>query len=391
MFFHLGKGESCMFDVIIRNGSVFDSVNGIFLSADVGINGRKIAKVDCLSTERAKVEVDAEGMLVTPGLIDGHLHLFTKGSDEGIPADLALLPNGITSAVDGGTAGVSTYDAFHQIDIHNSIASIKSYINISPLGMLHESIFETTDKKFFSQERLVDIVEQYKDEIIALKLRYSLDLNENISLDNLDVAIEMAEKLKLPLVVHVTNPPVDMAEIAAKLRPGDVFCHCFQGRGDSILGADGRVKPAVWDAKRRGVLFDASNGTKNYSHAVAKAAMAENFYPDFITTDASYVFHSFYKPRCFALPYLMSKYLALGMSLEDVLKRTTIDVARFAHWDHKGVLAEGYDADIAIFKLVPKELDFADSQDEFVHGEKILLPQMTIKEGTIVYRQMDFC
>lgn len=305
-----------MLDVMIRNGNVFDSLNGIFQKADVGIVGRKIVKVGSLSCEDAKVEIDAAGMLVTPGLIDGHLHLFTKGSDEGIPADLALLPNGITSAVDGGTAGVSTYDAFHQIDIHNSITSIKSYINISPLGMLHESIFETTDKQFFSRERLADIVDRYRGEIIALKLRYSRDLNENICLDNLDVALEMAEELKLPLVVHVTNPPVDMEEIATKLRPGDVFCHCFQGRGDSIIGADGCVKPAVWKAKRQGVLFDASNGTKNYSHAVAKAAMADGFYPDFITTDGSRVFHSLYKPRCFSLPYLMSKYLALGMPLD---------------------------------------------------------------------------
>ena len=380
-----------MFDVIIRNGRVFDSVNGVFLNADVGIWGRKIATVGDLRGKNAKMEIDAEGMLVTPGLIDGHLHLFTKGSDEGIPADLALLPNGITSAVDGGTAGISTYDAFHQIDIQNSITSIRSYINISPLGMLHESIFETTDKQFFSRERLADTVARYKGEIIGLKLRYSLDLDRNISSDNLDVALEMAQDLKLPLVVHVTNPPVDMAEIAAKLRPGDVFCHCFQGRGNSIIGADGHVKIAVWEAKRRGVLFDASNGTKNYSLAVAQAAVAEGFYPDFITTDGSHVFHSFYKPRCFSLPYLMSKYLALGMPLEEVLKRTTVDMAKFAHWENKGILAEGYDADIAIFRLMDKELDFADFQDALIRGNKLLVPQMTIKDGTVVYRQMDFC
>ena len=380
-----------MFDVMIRNGNVFDSLNGVFRKADVAIQGRKIAKVGDLAAEDARVEIDAEGLLVTPGLIDGHLHLFTKGSDEGVPADLALLPNGITSAVDGGTAGVSTYEAFHQLDIHNAIASVKSYINISPLGMLHESIFETTDKGFFSRERLADIVEKYRGEIIALKLRYSLDLDEHIALDNLDVALKMAEELGLPLVVHVTNPPVDMEEIAAKLRPGDVFCHCFQGRGDTILGADRRVKPAVWEAKRRGVLFDASNGTKNYSHEVAKAALAEGFYPDFITTDASHVFHSLYKPRCFSLPYLMSKYLALGMTLEDVFRRTTLDVAKFAHWERKGVLADGYDADVAIFKLVRKELQFGDFRDAVIPGEQILVPQMTIKLGTIVYRQMDFC
>ena len=119
--------------------------------------------------------------------------------------------------------------------------------------------------------------------------------------------------------------------------------------------------------------------------------MAEGFYPDFITTDGSHVYHSLYKPKCFSLPYLMSKYLALGMSLEEVLKRTTIDVANFAHWDKKGVLAEGYDADITIFDLVRKEVVFADSQDEVVRGDRMLVPLMTVKDGTIVYRRMDFC
>ncbi len=380
-----------MYDVIIRNGRVFDSLNCVFEEADIAVKGKKIAKVGKLAGEEARVEVDAEKNLVIPGLIDGHIHLFTRGSDEGVPPDLGLLPNGITSAVDGGTAGVSTYDAFHQLDIHPSWASVRSYINISPLGMLHESIFESTESRFFSEDRLRAIVDKYGDEIVGLKLRYSLDLNENISLDNLDLALDMAQKLGLPLIVHVTNPPVDMAEIAAKLRPGDIFCHCFQNRGNSIIGDDGRVKPEVWEAKRRGVLFDASNGTRNYIHAIARAAMDEGFYPDFITTDGSHVYHSLYKPKCFSLPYLMSKYLALGMSLEDVLKRTTIDAAKFARWDKKGVIAEGYDADIAVFKLVDKELDFADSQDEVVRGNKILVPQMTIKEGTIVYRQMDFC
>ena len=115
-----------MFDVIFRNGNVFDSVNAAFVKADVAIAGEKIAKVGDLSAEQAKVEVDAADCMVVPGLMDGHLHLFTKGSDEGIPADLSLLPNGITSAVDGGTAGVSTYDAFHHIDIQNRIASDKA-------------------------------------------------------------------------------------------------------------------------------------------------------------------------------------------------------------------------------------------------------------------------
>jgi dihydroorotase len=379
-----------LFDLIFRNGKVFDSVQACFTKQDVAVMGDKIAKVGNLPGETAAVEIDAEGCMVVPGLIDGHLHLFTKGSDEGIPPDLSLLPNGITAAVDGGTAGVSTYDAFHQIDIQNSLASVKACLNVSSLGMLHAKVFENTRVEDYEEARLLETAQRYRGEIIALKLRYSLDLNPQMPIHALARCVELAEKMELPLVVHVTNPPVDMSAIADKLRPGDVFCHCFQGKGNTILAENGRVKAAVWEAKRRGVLFDASNGTNNYCHAIAQAAMAEGFYPDFITTDGSHVFHSYYKPRCFTLPYLMSKYLALGMSLEDVFQRTTWNAARFAGWTRKGVLAEGFDADISVFKGVRKEAVFADFRDDIIRGNVLLVPQMTVKAGTIVYRQVTF-
>ena len=379
-----------MFDLIFRNGKVFDSVQACFTKQDVAVMGDKIAKVGNLPGETAAVEIDAEGCMVVPGLIDGHLHLFTKGSDEGIPPDLSLLPNGITAAVDGGTAGVSTYDAFHQIDIQNSLASVKACLNVSSLGMLHAKVFENTRVEDYEEARLLETAQRYRGEIIALKLRYSLDLNPQMPIHALARCVELAEKMELPLVVHVTNPPVDMSAIADKLRPGDVFCHCFQGKGNTILAENGRVKAAVWEAKRRGVLFDASNGTNNYCHAIAQAAMAEGFYPDFITTDGSHVFHSYYKPRCFTLPYLMSKYLALGMSLEDVFQRTTWNAARFAGWTRKGVLAEGFDADISVFMSVRKEAVFADFRDDIIQGDVLLVPQMTVKAGTIVYRQVTF-
>lgn len=186
------------------------------------------------------MEIDCTGKMVCPGLIDAHLHLFTRASDEGIPPDLCLLPNGITSAVDGGTAGVSTYDAFHQINVQNSYSSIKAYINVSSLGMLHARFFENTNVEDYEPQRILEKIQQYRGEIIALKLRYSLDLNPQMPVQALDRCLEIAEQAGLPLVVHVTNPPVDMGEIAAALRPGDVFCHCFQGKGNTIIGADGR-------------------------------------------------------------------------------------------------------------------------------------------------------
>lgn len=322
--------------------------------------------------------------------MDSHLHLFTQASDEGIPPDLCLLPNGITSAVDGGTAGVSAYDVFHQINVQNSYTSIKAYLNVSSLGMLHARVFENTKIEDYEPERILEKIQQYPGEIIALKLRYSLDLNPQMPIQALDRCLEIAERAGLPLVVHVTNPPVDMSEIAAALRPGDVFCHCFQGKGNTIIGENGHVKPAVWEAKRRGVLFDACNGTNNYCHNVAGAALQEEFFPDFISTDGSHVFHSFYKPKCFALPYIMSKYIALGMSVEEILQRTTRNTALFAGWAQKGVLKEGYDADIAVFALKDQEVRFGDFKEDTIQGQKLLLPLLTMKRGTIVYRNLLF-
>ena len=378
------------YDIIIKNGKVFQTPDGSAQICDVAVNGKKIAKVGDLSADKGTVTIDASGTLVTPGLIDEHLHLYTDGSDEGIPADLTLLPNGITSAIDGGTAGVSTFDSFYKIDIQNSITSLKSFINVSSLGMLSCRTFENTRIEDYEEERLLEMAAKYPEHIIALKMRYSIDLNPQIQKECLDRCLELAEKMGLPLVVHVTNPPVDMAEIASKLRPGDVFCHCFQGKGDSIIGADGRVKPDVWEAKKRGVLFDASNGTNNYSHDIAMAAIREGFYPDFISTDCSHVFHSYYKPKCFALPYIMSKYLALGMSVEEVIRRVTGNAAAFGKWERKGKIAEGMDADLCIMKLAEQKTVFKDYRDCEIEGDRLFSPQLTIKDGTIVYRNMLF-
>ncbi len=379
-----------MFDVVFRGGQVFDSARACWKQADVAVTGRRIEAVGPLDREAGRVELDCTGKLVCPGLMDSHLHLFTQASDEGIPPDLCLLPNGITSAVDGGTAGVSTYEAFHQINVQNSYASIKAYLNVSSLGMLHARVFENTRVEDYEPERILETVRKHPGEIIALKLRYSLDLDPHMPVQALERCLEIAEQAGLPLVVHVTNPPVDMGVIAAALRPGDVFCHCFQGKGDTILDAGGRVKPAVWEAKRRGVLFDACNGTNNYCHDVARAALAEGFLPDFISTDGSHVFHSFYKPKCFALPYILSKYIALGMSVEDVLERATTRVAKFAGWERKGVLEPGYDADIAVLSVEKRDVSFEDFKGDAISGQMLLLPQLTMKAGTIVYRNLSF-
>ncbi|MGI6030760.1 MAG: amidohydrolase family protein [Eubacteriales bacterium] len=374
-------------DIILRNGTLFTGDSQPLFRADLGIAGRYIESIGDLSNEHAPIEIDCSDFVITPGLIDFHIHLFDEGSDHGTRPDVVLLPSGVTSAVEGGTCGVCTYRSFHKFIIPNTFASIKSYLNVSSTGILTYMFHENPSPQYYEEEKILDMVAQYP-EIIALKLRLSLDLDPHMTAEPLERSLRMAEKAKVPLVVHVTNPPIPSEDILSLLRPGDVFCHCFHGKGNTLLNERGTLKEAAWAARKRGVIFDACNGQANYSHQVAQAAIAEGFYPDVISTDMSRIPHTIYKEPAISLPHILSKYLALGMELPDVLHRATTAPASLAKWTDRGKLQPHMLADISVFQLVNRPVQFYDFANNVLSGEQLLVPQVTIKEGTIYYRQL---
>ena len=375
-------------DYIIKNGRVVDPAAGIDEVRDVAVVGSRIVALEGEAEPRWAV-IDATDCIVTPGLIDFHTHLFHQGSGICIRPDF-MLPYGTTAAVDAGSAGCANMRAFFSSAVEPSAVKIKAYMTVFSGGQIDAGINEDFNPAKFNEALIRRVLEKYPHSILGLKIRISKGVVEDA--EPLRATVALADKIGggLGVCVHTTNCPVTSGELADMLRPGDVFCHCFQGKGDTILDAGGRVKPAVWEAKRRGVLFDACNGTNNYCHDVARAALAEGFLPDFISTDGSHVFHSFYKPKCFALPYILSKYIALGMSVEDVLERATARVAKFAGWDRKGVLEPGYDADIAVLSVEKQDVAFEDFKGDAIPGQMLLLPQLTMKAGTIVYRNLAF-
>ena len=173
------------------------------------------------------------------------------------------------------------------------------------------------------------------------------------------------------------------------LRPGDVFCHMYYGDGDTILDEKGRVKPEIWKARERGVVFDACNGRNNFAFKTAVPAVREGFIPDIISTDISPI--TFYKQPAVSLPYLLSKYMGMGLSLEQVIDCATINPARLLGMEEElGSLNPGTEADIAVFKVKECQVTFGDYLGDVLKGDRILVPQMTIKGGEIVYCQMDF-
>lgn len=181
-------------------------------------------------------------------------------------------------------------------------------------------------------------------------------------------------------------------ETLAYFREGDVFTHCFHGRGHTIIGADGHVLPCVWAARERGVIFCCANGTSRFSFSTAEAAIADGFLPDVISTDNGR--KSLYKrpqqTRSFSLPYTMSKYLMLGMELNDVIRCVTENPAKIVGHPELGCLSIGTPGDVTITRIINKEVDFVDSEGEVRRGTKLLKPEMTICSGVCTFRQIDF-
>jgi predicted amidohydrolase len=221
--------------------------------------------------------------------------------------------------------------------------------------------------------------------LIGLKLRQSRDVVGELGLDPLKAAIEIAEDISCPIAVHTTDPPSATDDLVELLRPGDVFVHAYHGVGNTILGANRQVLPAVRKARERGVLFDAANGRNHFSFDTAFAALADGFVPDIISTDLTTL--TWNKPPAHSLPFIISKYLNMGVALPAALAACTSVPARLLGMTGViGTLAPGAVADIAILRLEERDTEFLDSRGQKHMGNQLLIPQATVRAGHIVYR-----
>lgn len=377
------------YDIVIKGGTLLDPALKLSAVADIAVKENKIVEIhDNIRTE-AELTIQAAGQLVLPGLIDFHTHVFFGGTDIGVSPDMSFLPQGVTAAVDAGSAGTANYRLFSSSVIANSIVRIKAYLNVCPTGLGTTKYHENVSPAYYDQRKLSMIVEEFGDEILGLKIRSSKELVEAEGLEPLRQTIALAEHFGLPVVVHTTNPPEEAGEIAKLLRPGDIFAHVYHGTGHSIINSDGTVCEAIKKARARGVIFDAANGGNHWVFAVAKAAMADSFYPDIISTDITA--KTLYKPPVYGLPYIMSKYLTMGMDLMSVIEACTSTPARLMNMAGRiGTLQPGAYADIAIFNLMDVPVRYLDTKKEAMIGNQLLVPLATIKGGQLVYKSIGF-
>ncbi len=375
-------------DLLIRNGTVIDPARKHHALGNVAIANGRIVDVGGGAVD-GRIEIDAQGCLVVPGLIDFHAHVFAGGTSMGVRADPNCLPQGVTTVVDAGSAGLANYRNFVDTAVAFNEMRVFSLVNVSPTGIVTGHYPENVDPRHYDADALVRLFARYPGQLLGLKVRLGREIVGELGLRPLQATLEIAGRIGCQVVVHVTNAPCTQDKITELLRPGDVFCHCFHRAGPTIIGEDGRVLPGIREARARGVIFDACNGRSNFGFPPAKAALADGFAPDIISTDLTAM--TAYMSYAFGLPYLMSKYLSLGLGLDEVVAACTVAPAKqLRKAGELGTLAPGALADVAVLKQVAKPMRYIDSASEVFLGDVALVPQMTVLGGRIVYRQLDF-
>lgn len=383
-------------DMIIRNGQVFDSVNAKFEKKDIGIHQGVFVALD--EDTQSNNEVDAEGNYVVPGIIDEHAHLNLYGTIIGANADTVCIPNGITTACDGGTCGASNFEQFYMSNIIRYESTVYSYLNVSTFGnkslCKHEEDHDPAD---FREDLIDSLFEKYPQVLRGLKVRMCKETLGDHGRSPLHAGIEMSEHLKAkgyhcPVAIHYDDLPenVTVKELFGTMRKDDVIAHVFQTKAETIFDENGKIKDCVWDAKKRGVYMDDCHGRVHWSYPNLQNAFSQSFYPDIISSDLVRV--SEYTRPGFSLLYAMSVNSAAGMPTEKILQSVTYTPAKSLGIEEKaGVIREGAPADVAILDIRDvKDKTFTDNYGNSISGNKLFVPLMTVKGGRTAYRQIFF-
>ncbi len=377
-----------MYDIIIKNGRVIDSYNEIDKILDVAIENGKISNIGKLNYDESIQTIDATGCIVSPGLIDYHMHIYPL-AEIGVLGEATCFPSGVTTAVDAGSTGCGTYEG-HRGFVSSSKLRIKSYLNVCSAGLATGSYLENPNPKYYNRKKIAQMFDKYGDELVGLKIRQGSEIVGDLGLEPLKETIKIADEIGTKVMVHCSNPPSDLKEMIDLLRDGDILTHAFQNKGGSILDKNGHVCQPAWDARDRGVIFDVANANIHFSFDVANVALRENFIPDTISTDLTV--RSLYKRHAvFNLIHVMAKYLNMGMSINQILEKCTSKPAEIMGMQNKiGCLSIGTNADISIIKIKDKEVLFSDREGVILKGNKIIKAMLTLKDGDIVYRDIEF-
>jgi dihydroorotase len=370
------------FELLIAGGTVIDPASGLHGPRDIGIAGGRITAVEPgLSASDAGDVLDATGLLVVPGLVDLHVHVYPGVADLSVEADATCLARGATTVVDAGSSGANTFPGFRRWVVDASRGRVLAYLNISLTGQVDPFLGELHDLRLADPERAAAVALANPGVIVGFKVRVSEMLAGPNGLAGLERAVEAGRIAGLPVMVHIGGTPFDIEEVFARIRPGDVITHAYTGWRPGALVTDaGRVVPAGVEARARGVRFDVGHGAGSFTWAVAEAALADGFRPDTISSDL----HRFnVAGPVHDLATTLSKFLVLGLSIPEVIAMATVAPAASLGpaGSGLGTLAVGAEADVTILALEAGRALLVDSAGVERETRQRLVPAAVIRNG----------
>lgn len=366
------------YDTVIVGGRVIDPASETDAVRDVGITDGKIAAVEAgIDTRDARSVIDAHGQIVTPGLVDLHTHIYWGVTYWGIEADPVAAQTGVTTWLDVGSSGAYTFPGFRRYVVEQTRSRVFALLNLSSIGLVAQT-WELSNLDYCDLDLATGVVEENRDLILGIKARIDRNTTRGTGIRPLELARELADRVGLPLMVHIGAGPPTIDEVAHLLRPGDILTHCFTGGDMRIVRDDGKVNPKIRELQEQGLVLDIGHGTGSFSYETAEAMLDQGVLPDVISSDIHQMAR---QGPMFDMPTTLSKFLNLGMSLPDVIARATTNPATAMRRPDLGTLRVGSPADVGIFRIEEGEYTFYDAPMNARKGSTRLLNTDTLVDG----------
>lgn len=358
---------------LIKHASIFSPGRKKSEPCDILVEKGVITKMERnLTDENTEFVLDAQGMLVTAGWVDVHTHLYGFEC-LGVDPQIYMLPYGVTYALDAGSAGADNFAHYQAAVRGSSDIQYKTFLNVSRVGMPLWAT-ELLDMTNLDENAFIETYNTYRKELLGIKMR----LSANVCSDpekTLRAARKMADKLEVPLFVHAVRCTMSTEAILDYFVAGDTLTHTLSDTPSGIMDENGRIKPCVWKARERGIYFDMGHGAKNFYINIAKAAKEQGFEVDTISTDI-HIYNA--EGPVYDMPTTMSKYFALGASLDDVIRKVTVVPAeKYGLKDKSLEIKVGQRADLTAFTVEEGSFDFEDSGGNIFQSPRKIVSQFT--------------
>jgi dihydroorotase len=368
------------FDLVLKGGRVIDPAARLDATTDVAFKDGKVAAIgDDLTGADSR---DVTGHIVTPGLIDLHTHVYWGGTSLGIDAEEFCRTSGVTTAVDTGSAGPGNFKGFRKHVIEPSEVRILAYLHVSFAGIYAFSntvmVGESEEMRMMAPAEAVEVAVANKDVVVGIKVRVGRYASGVHGVAPLDIALQVADAAGMPLMAHIDHPPPTYDEVLERLRPGDVLTHAFRPFPNAPIDGQGRIKDSVWKAREKGVIFDIGHGKGSFAYRTARAMLEGGFKPDVISSDI----HTLcIDGPAFDQVTTLSKFLHLGMPLDEVIAASTINAAKALQRPELGSLAPGKVGDATILAIEDGRFPLEDVVGEIVTAEQRIVAKATVVGG----------